>query len=70
MPQLLAIVLIGVGLYAGYRWLRRENERLAEQLRKAQEALRRREMRRAPKAPTLERDPETGVYRPIERDDD
>ena len=66
MPQLIALGLLGAGLYAGYRWIARQGEQVAAQLREAEEALRRREAARVSpaNAPRLEADPETGIYRP------
>lgn len=63
MPQLLGLILVGALAWAGYRWLRSESRRVAEELRKADETLKQRE---AKKTPTLERDPETGVYTPAD----
>jgi hypothetical protein len=67
MPQVLALIAAGAGLYAGFKWVSRT---LAE----AQKAARVREaelkdaMARSGVVPkdlgTLERDPSTGVYRP------
>ena len=61
MPQLLLLVLAGAGLAVGYRWYVRESKSVAEALREAEAALNRGEQRRVE---TLERDSETGVYRP------
>jgi hypothetical protein len=63
MPQVLALVIAGAGLYAGYKWVSRV-------LLDAQQAARQREAmtHSATGGPkdlgTLERDPATGVYRP------
>ena len=62
MPQLLALTFLGAGLWAGYRWYRRQVKQVASELRAAEEALRRREENAIP---TLKQDPETGVYRPV-----
>ncbi len=62
MPHLLILALAGVGLVAGYRYYVRESKRVAQALREAEASLNARE--RA-EGPTLERDPETGVYRPV-----
>lgn len=61
MPQLLVLALLGAGLWAGYRWYRWQMKQVAEDLRAAEEALKRRDENAIP---TLEEDPETGVYRP------
>lgn len=66
MPPLIVLGLLGAGLYFGYRWIGRQSTEVAAQLERAEEALQRREARRTgePAAPpTLEQDPETGVYR-------
>ncbi|MCB1550312.1 MAG: hypothetical protein KDJ41_21120 [Hyphomicrobiaceae bacterium] len=66
MPQILVLVVVGAGLYAGYRWLSKEARRASETVKRAQEEL----SRRAAGTPeekdlgALERDPATGVYRP------
>ncbi len=61
MPQLLLIVLAGAGVWAGYRWYRKEQDRVKATLREAENELGRRYKK---EAPTLKRDPETGVYSP------
>lgn len=63
MPQLLGWIIAGVVVWAGYKWLRRETRRVADELRKADDTLKRREEN---SMPTLERDPDTGVYRPAD----
>jgi len=71
MPQLIVLVLAGAGLAAGYRWLARQAEGVAGDLKKAEEALRRRtsgaplaEGESARDLGTLEWDEQAGVYRP------
>jgi hypothetical protein len=64
MPQLIGLVIVGAGIWAGVKAL----QRLAEHVT---------DSRPAPEAATVERaekdlgrlvlDPESGVYRPIER---
>ncbi|HRN89090.1 hypothetical protein [Hyphomicrobium sp.] len=55
MPQVIALVVIGAGLYAGYKWVSRT-------IAKGQ---RRGERRVTPKdLGTLEYDAKSGVYRP------
>jgi hypothetical protein len=66
MPQLLIYVLAGMGLWAGYRWFRKEMHRVQSDLKEAETMLRRKERE---DIPTLEPDPETGEYRPVERDE-
>ena len=67
MPQLLVLALLGAGLYAGYRWVRAAKE-VAAELRRADEDFRRRAGGRIEKnLGTLEFDPLSGVYRPVDR---
>ena len=61
MPQLIVALLAGVGILAGYKWLRKEQLRVKASLREAEEELRRRDDK---SIPTLKQDPETGIYRP------
>lgn len=62
-PQLFLFALAGAGLWAGYKWYRKESARIQSELREAEEQL----ARRAEKAvPRLKRDPKTGVYTPDE----
>jgi len=63
MPQLLLLAAIGAGLLLVRRHLKRERERVRAELRKAEEAMERRDIE---SAVPLERDPETGIYRPKE----
>lgn len=68
MPPLIALGVLGAGLYFGYRWITRQGAQVAAQLERAEEALKRREARRnwednGRELTTLEQDPETGVYR-------
>ncbi len=66
MPHLLVLVLAGAGLYVGYRWFRRESERVAGNLKRAEAELK----RQASGDPAtkdlgrLELDRKTGEYRP------
>ncbi len=65
MPHLLGLMLIGAGLYAGYRALARIAGRTDEMQRAEAEV-------RQPIVPekhlgTLEYDPVSGVYRPVTR---
>ncbi|HUU65805.1 MAG TPA: hypothetical protein VMW57_00775 [Methyloceanibacter sp.] len=61
MPQVLLLIVAGAGLWLARRLLRREQGRVADDLRAAEEAMERREL---DSAVPLEQDPATGVYRP------
>ena len=61
MPQVLLLIAVGAGLLLARRFLRKEQGRIAAELRAAKEAMTRRE---PDHAVPLERDPATGVYRP------
>lgn len=61
MPQLFGIALAGAAAWAGYRWLRKEMNRISADLSDAEESLRKRD---EASIPNLRQDPETGVYRP------
>jgi hypothetical protein len=61
MPQVLLIAIVGAGLLLFRRWLRREQQRVAADLRAAKEAM---ERRNIDQAVPLEQDPATGIYRP------
>lgn len=63
MPQLLLLAAIGAGLVFLRRHLKREQERVRAELRKAEEAMERRDLE---SAVPLEQDPATGIYRPKE----
>jgi hypothetical protein len=68
MPQLIALALLGAGLYAGYRWYTRTTKELATQLERAEDELRRRATGLTEKdMGRLEYDPTSGVYRPADR---
>ena len=59
MPQIVLVALIGAGLWIGWKALKKEMNRVDARLR---------ETKTAEKAPVkLEKDPETGVYRPRDR---
>lgn len=67
MPQVIALVLAGAGLYAGYRWVSREVRRALAAAEEAQEELRTRAAKVSGMSKdlgSLEWDEETGVYRP------
>lgn len=65
MPQLILFALAGAGIYAGYSWYRKEQERVRAALKEAEAELRKREENAMPK---LKRNPETGVYEPATKD--
>lgn len=66
MPQLIALALVGAGLYAGYRWFSRAAKEITAEIQRAEEELRRRAgVGTLPKdMGELEYDPVTAVYRP------
>ena len=69
MPQVIALVLLGAGLYAGYRWLARTANDIGAEMRRAEDELAQKATGRIEKdLGTLELDPNTGVYRPAQRD--
>lgn len=61
MPQLITMIVVGVAAWAGYRWLRKEWRRVQADLDEADEVLKKRKEKATP---TLQRDPETGIYKP------
>lgn len=66
MPQVVALAVVGAGLYAGYKWASRQVGRMRTEARRAEEELRRRAAAaREPKdLGELEFDEVNGVYRP------
>ena len=40
MPQVIALALLGAGLYAGYRWVTRATREIADQMQRTDEELR------------------------------
>jgi membrane protein implicated in regulation of membrane protease activity len=58
MGQLAFVVLVVVAGIVGWRMLKREQSRVAERLRDAENRSR---------TGTLEKDPESGVYRPVDK---
>ena len=63
MPHVIALGVLGAGLYAGYRWLTRA---LAAQAQRAEEEVRQEASGRIEKnLGALEYDPGSGVYRPV-----
>lgn len=63
MPQIIVVLLAGAGIWAGYKWLQKEQRRVKASLRDAEDELRRRDEK---SIPTLKRDPETGIYGPAD----
>jgi len=64
MPQILLLAAVGAGLLLLRRYLKREQERIVSDLRKAEEAMERRDI---DSAVPLEQDPATGVFRPKQK---
>lgn len=66
MPQILLLAAVGAGLLLLRRYLKRVQERTVSDLRKAEEAMKGKDMTRKDieSAVPLEQDPATGVYRP------
>jgi hypothetical protein len=65
MPQVVAAVLIGAGIAAGFKWIAREMARAADEARVAHEDSVPRNVTTAPKdLGALEWDAKAGVYRP------
>jgi hypothetical protein len=65
MPQVVAAVLIGAGIAAGFKWIAREVARAADEARVAHDDTGRRNVATAPKdLGTLEWDAKSSVYRP------
>lgn len=64
MPQVLILAAIGAGLLLVRRYLKKEQERVRAELRKAEEAMQRRDIE---STVPLEEDPVTGVYHPKDR---
>jgi hypothetical protein len=70
MPQVVALMLAGAGLYAGYRWIARQLTQAAAEAARAQEEIARRaaEAAGAPRdLGALEWDEKSGVYKPIDQ---
>jgi len=61
MPQLLLLIAAGAGLLLVRRLFKKQQDRIAADLRDAKEAM---EHRDVDQAVPLEQDPATGVYRP------
>ncbi len=70
MPQVIALALLGAGLYAGYRWVTRTGREIADQMQRAEEELRQQAQaagRIEKNLGALEYDPAAGVYRPVRK---
>jgi hypothetical protein len=61
MPQLLILLAAGAGAFLARRLYRSEQSRIAAELARARQAMKRRE---ADEVVRLEPDPATGIYRP------
>ena len=70
MPHLLVLVLAGVGLYVGYKWFVHESRRVAGDIKRAEDDLKRqaRDESDVKNLGQLELDPKTGEYRPHDTD--
>jgi hypothetical protein len=65
MPQVVAAVLIGAGIAAGFKWIAKEMARVADEARVAHRDTASRNVTTAPKdLGRLEWDAKSGVYRP------
>lgn len=67
MPQVFALMIVGAGIYAGYKWISRALSDAQEALKRGEADAKRREAmaRGGPKdLGTLDYDPQTGVYKP------
>ena len=61
MPQVLFLAAVAAGLMVARRWYTQERMRIAGELKRAKEAMERRD---ADSIVKLERDPLSGIYRP------
>ena len=61
MSQLLLIILVLVAARVGWSLYKRERKKVRAHVRDAERAAN-------PRVTTLEKDPATGVYRPVEKD--
>ncbi|HVY42044.1 MAG TPA: hypothetical protein VG966_03375 [Hyphomicrobiaceae bacterium] len=67
MPQLVGLMLIGAGLYAGYRALMRAAGKVIDELGPGEAELRQHSAVTVKDLGALEYDPTSGVYRPARR---
>jgi hypothetical protein len=69
VPQVIALALLGAGLYAGYRWLARTAGHIGAEMGRAEDELGQKAAGRIEKdLGALEYDAASGVYRPTKRD--
>jgi len=69
VPQVIALALLGAGLYAGYRWFARAAGGIGATIARAKDERRQQSQGRIEKdLGALEYDPASGVYRPGKRD--
>jgi len=61
MPQVLFLAAVAAGLLVARRWYTQERTRIAGEIKRAKEAMERRDAESVVK---LERDPLSGIYRP------
>ena len=68
MPQVIALALLGAGLYAGYRWFTRTARAIGAEMQRDEDELGQRATGRIEKnLGALEFDPASGVYRPARK---
>jgi len=68
VPQVIALTLLGAGIFAGWRWLTRAASDMAADMRRAEDELAQKTAGRIEKdLGALEYDPASGVYRPAKR---
>jgi hypothetical protein len=69
VPQLIVLALVGAAVYAAYRWVWRPARTIVAEVRRAEDELRRAAAARSVEKNmgSLEYDPRTGVYRPVQR---
>jgi hypothetical protein len=68
MPQVIALALLGAGLYAGYRWVTRATREIAAHVQRAEDEVRQEAAGRIEKnLGALEYDPSSDVYRPARK---
>ena len=68
MPQVIALALLGAGLYAGYRWFARAAGGIGATIARAKDERRQQSQGRIEKdLGALEYDATNGVYRPAKR---
>ncbi len=64
MPQLIALAIVSVGVWAGIRWFKREPARGVKELKRTRNEDTVRNWDTQNSLPRLKLDPETGIYRP------